>query len=465
MGYLTLGADGRVTKDDQSVFAQGLVIPRNYQDDTYYNEVFPGSIELGKKKKKGFFKKLKSVHRKLHKKLSPVALLMSKLKKKKKRGGGGDGDEMGPEQEGEASAATEMTETSGQSQQIVPESAPPSAPSVEQRAESYPNDSPPVREEEGHAPPPVPDSGPGQSDETATPPPWARDEAPEPEPSPFAPGEGHASVIEADEPPESSVEGMGIGGWLTTDASPTQHAWENRSRRSRLRAPRGRGGEVSVYTAPRSRATPPMWAKAFGARRDRMGRSGLGALGGPLSDGANVLLTSARGEVSQSWAALDQARVAWNQRRRVNYPVNEALKAALITANMFKTDADKTLIARGIEAGKKLNGWLNAQNSFMTDHGEALDRESPALVTEIGKWVDVFVPARNAVADGFMKSPLWEGIKAGASTFGSGLYNLAAGVARVVAKAGGGIERALEGGIPWWVWVGGGLLIVNSLRK
>ena len=471
MGYLTLGANGRVTKDDQSVFAQGLIIPRNYQDDKYYNEIFPGSVELGKKKKKGFFKKFFKnplfnpawAGIMLEKKIGLTRLLK---KKKKKRGG--DGDAMGPESEGVESAPPEMMATSGESQAVVPESAPPAAPSVEQRAEAHPDTSPPMREEEGHAPPPVEDR-PGappetvsESDRTATPPPWAgppQEEAP----SPFAPGEGHAGThVEAEVSPQSSVDGCCVGGWLTTEASPAQHDWENRRPRSRLRR---RGRNESVYTPPRSTATPPMWSKSFAVKRDRMGRQGLADLEGAASDGATTLLNSARGEVSQSWQALAQATAAWNQKRGVSLGVDAALKTVLVALRMFRSDADNLLIARGVEAGKKLNGWLNAMGRFMADFGDALEKENPALVTELGKWVDAFVPVRNAIANGFMADPIMEGIKAGAATFGTGLYNLAAGAARVARAAGEGIENLSKGGVPWWVWLLGGVAVVNALRK
>lgn len=463
MGYLTLGAGGRITKDDQSTFAQGLVMPRNYQDGLYYNEIFPGSVELGKKRGKGGLKKVVKKVVKLHKRTNPTLIVLRKLKQvvaKKPRGSGSDskGDEMGPDQEYSESAAPEMTETEGRPQQIVPESAPPPAPSVEQRAEEYPNDSPPVREEEGQGPPPVPGSESGSGDPVTAPPSWAQDGAP-------SESDGQTSTVEASTPPESSIEDGAVGGWLTTEASPTEHAWENRAPRSRLLPPRGRGGEVSVYTPPRSSPTPAMWPRSLSPRRDKMGRSGLGALAGPSSDGANVLLTAARGEVSQSWGALDQARIAWNKRRGKNYGLDQALRAALITMDVAKTDADRVLISRGIDAGKKLNGWLSARLSFMGSFGNALESESPALVTELGAWVDAFVPARNQISEGFMKSPVWEGVKAGASEFGTRLDSLAQGVARVARKAGAGIERAAEGNVPWWVWLGGAAIAFNALRK
>jgi hypothetical protein len=486
MGYLTLGSDGQISRADQDAFTRALILPRALQEGDYNREIFPGSIELGRKKKKGFFKKSL-----LFKHLARRKKMFSKKGKKgKKKGPPQDGDNMAPENEGSDSAGSSFTSTEGQSQAVVPEGAGPPGASIEQNAARNPNTSGPVPEEEGLAPSPVPDSGSAPSDPTSEPPPWAKKEE---EPSAPAPGEGfpehipaqgpqaqaeeaqaqETSHVEAEEPPQSSIDtGTGVGGWLTTEASPSEIVtYENRAPRSRLR-PRK---YVSVHRVPRHTATPPMWAKAFGVRKDHMGRQGFGVrktgrqglrgLEGPLSDGANSLLDLAAGEVSQSWAALNEAYGAWKRSRGSSMNLTAALRAANATLDWFKKDADKILIARGADAFKKLGGWLTANGDFMAANGEALDRENPALVTRLGAWVDDLVPKRNAVADGFMQSPLLNGLKAGAAEFGKRSYVLAAGIARVAGKVGTGIEKSLEGGIPWYVWLGGAVLVLNYFRK
>jgi hypothetical protein len=203
MPYLVLGEDGRVSVDSATRAA---------------SEIFG----LGRRKKKGFFKRRMARKFRIAKRLAPLtppaALLVAASRRGRKRRRGG---------EPPAAQETALITPAGPIPEVAPEGEPIPEESVEEA---------PIEERV------VPSEAPSAA------------EAPE---EPEAPAEEESAAPSEDESveeaPETSVEGGGCGGYILTAPSPKQRDYvHRRSKAASLDTPpyRGLGQDEDFWYAP-----------------------------------------------------------------------------------------------------------------------------------------------------------------------------------------------------------------------
>lgn len=476
MGYMTLGADGRVRPDEATSFARGFLAP--VEQEGRVQEIFPGAVELGKKKKKKgfgrFFKK--SIARKLKvtkklMKLTPHGMLVSKFlfkkKGKKKRG-----------------APMEETEETEESTDVGPvsESPAPEGESIEARTaseEAAPRSRDIEEEREYPSPPPV--------ERRTRPSEPVEESAPEAAP-PFEEETPRGAPVEAEpeEVPESNIEGNTVGGWLVTKASPTPHAFGYR-RRWEKSLERKRGARVpQAYKPPARRPVPSTWASAFerqgvkvkGVRlpfdRPARGLRGLGQDMSALISQADSLVEHGRSIIGAVQRAINQDRASAEKWRDPNWwqtGIRFALEIPPQMIELAKWD-------------RPINTAKNGISRFLETYATALDAsgtEGERAVSRLGNVIDGFrlygpytVGALGNIRH--MKKPSIVkyiedeamGLNRKTQAVIDASFRAAKAIPEAVAKAAEAAGEAAKG-IPGWLWLLGvvalGASVIGAFKK